>query len=64
MKNTNIFAFDNFWKADGNMSYSSACGGLVSLPLLIIIFILFILKIIQMANYGIVLSQTQVNYSY
>lgn len=46
MKNTNIFAFENFWKANGNMSYSSACGGIVSLPLLVIIFTLIILEMI------------------
>jgi len=46
MKNTNIFAFENFWKANGNMSYSSACGGIVSLPLLVIIFTLIVLEMI------------------
>lgn len=43
MRRTNIFAFDNFWKANGNMSYSSACGGIVSLPLLAIIVILLVI---------------------
>jgi hypothetical protein len=64
MRRTNIFAFDNFWKANGDMSYSSACGGIVSLPLLVIIFILLVLQAVQMFNYGIVMSQTQINYSY
>lgn len=64
MRSTNIFSLDNFWKAEGNMSYSGVCGGLVSLPLMALIVILFILKLIQMVNYGIVMSNTQINYSY
>ena len=64
IQQSNLFAFDKFWKADGNMSYSSVCGGLVSLPFLVIIIILLVLKLVQMINYGIVMSNTQINYSY
>lgn len=64
MRNFNIFSFDNFWKSNGDKSYSSVCGGLVSIPLLAVIIILLVLKLIQMANYGIVMSSSQVNYSY
>lgn len=58
-----MFGFDSFWKSNGHRSYSSICGSLVSLPMLIIIFIVLVLKIIQMAQYGIVMTSTQVNFS-
>ena len=61
---TNIFTFDSFWKARGKGHYKSVCGGLVSLPLVVIIFILLVLKLVQMVNYGIVMSNSQVNYNY
>lgn len=62
MRSSNMFSFDEFWNSNGHRSYSSVCGGLVSIPLLVIIVILFILKIIQMATYGIVLTNTQLHY--
>jgi type IV secretory pathway component VirB8 len=61
---SNIFTFDTFWKAHGKGEFKSVCGGLVSLPLVAIIFILLVLKLIQMVNYGIVMSNTQLNYNF
>jgi hypothetical protein len=64
MRKTNIFAFDNFWRSNGGGAYSSVCGGLVSLPLLAIIIILLVLKLVQMVNYGIVMTNSQISYTY
>lgn len=64
MRSSNLFAIDNFWSSQGDRAYSSVCGGLVSLPLVGLIIILFVLKLLQMINYGIVMSSTQLNYSY
>lgn len=64
MRQTNIFSFDNFWKSNGDRSYSSVCGGLVSIPLLVIIVILLVLKLVQMVNYGIVMTNSQITYTY
>ena len=63
IRHSNIFSFDNFWKSNGNHQYTSVCGGLFSLPLLALIFILFILKVIQMANYHIINSNFQTLYT-
>lgn len=64
IRQSNIFSFNNFWKSNGDRNYSSVCGGIVSIPLLALIVILLVLKIVQMVNYGIVMTNSQINYSY
>jgi hypothetical protein len=64
LKNVNLFPIENFWKTQRSNSYANACGGLISLPIIILILALLALRIIQMINYGIANTNTQLNINY
>lgn len=64
LRNLNLFPVDNFWKTQGNNAYANVFGGLISIPLIFLILALLTLRLIQMINYGIANTNTQVNINY